>query len=610
MEKEGSDSWRSLAYALQQHTRTQIVGAQIMGIDYAPRRGVKGECPTEAQVFQDLSLLKPYTQTVRIYNMNDCNHGNWTLKAAKTLGMKVFVGVMNDPLDMMRLDMELLLWADLHYGVNDIIVGCTVGVESVFREDLTAQETAARVGSFKTWARDNGFTFPVGYADATNVIQKNPVLATTADILLINIFPFWEGTTMTNKDDMGMVNQIVGRWRGTQNMFPNVKVIVGETGWSSYDTRSGQTGLTLSKWYLELLGCAAYREGMPVYWFEAFDQPSRGATASNGPQEGQWGMFNDDRTLKYSLNDWKCTTGVPSTYTTPLATRQPSGTIWNNCHTMYTSAQCQTISEDQFSIDTNKTIAAIQYLCGLYPNDCTAITDNGNYGNCNAAQKATYMMNIFYQKNSANGAAACSFDGIGKLKVDAATLTACHNMFTSAVCHTSSEDESQVDATKVANTVQYVCSNYPDLCKELNTGGKYAQCNTVQRATYAMDGFYAQFYATQGDPACSFDGIGRLTKPTYTTSSSTSSSAAPTTSSTIPSSSSSSQLSTSSVVPITSSKTTSSQTPSSTLESSSQSTETLNNGPAATIDRTQQGAGVTLSPAIIVAAASVLLALF
>jgi len=90
----------------------------------------------------------------------------------------------------------------------------------------------------------------------------------------------------------------------------------------------------------------------------------------------------------------------------------------------------------------------------------------------------------------------------------ASATSSCSSMFAGLTCRTTSEDPSQVDATGVTNSRNWLCGAYPQFCSAIN-GGQYATCNAVQQLSYAMDLYYKQF-SSQGTGACFFGGIGKI----------------------------------------------------------------------------------------------------
>lgn len=87
---------------------------------------------------------------------------------------------------------------------------------------------------------------------------------------------------------------------------------------------------------------------------------------------------------------------------------------------------------------------------------------------------------------------------------------ACHAMYNGLACRTISENPSDLNATVLGNIVTYLCSEHPEYCGDLAAGAKYGSCNNAQRASWAMNQFYAQYSAEQGAGACYFDGYGKV----------------------------------------------------------------------------------------------------
>jgi len=93
------------------------------------------------------------------------------------------------------------------------------------------------------------------------------------------------------------------------------------------------------------------------------------------------------------------------------------------------------------------------------------------------------------------------------LFTSALAQTSCQNMFSGLKCRTFTEDPTQIDANSVTNSRNWLCSSYSSFCKDINSGGTYSSCNSVEQLSYAMNLYYTQFQS-QGASACSFGGIG------------------------------------------------------------------------------------------------------
>lgn len=88
----------------------------------------------------------------------------------------------------------------------------------------------------------------------------------------------------------------------------------------------------------------------------------------------------------------------------------------------------------------------------------------------------------------------------------------CQTMFSGLKCRIFSQDPTQVDAGSVSSSRNWLCNSYSNLCKDINSGGAYSSCNSVEQLSYAMNLYYTQFQS-QGAGACSFGGIGVLVTP-------------------------------------------------------------------------------------------------
>ncbi|PRP86213.1 hypothetical protein PROFUN_05729 [Planoprotostelium fungivorum] len=488
-----------------------VVSGQIYGIDYTASRDNPARCATYDEVYNDLLILRNHTSQVRLYNVHECNQGNFTLRAAKALGMKVFLGIQNDPLDVVYWSLYIIQWVDDNYGVADIITGLTVGCESLLRKDLTVETVVQRISLVKNWTISMGYTFPVGTAEYTTaVVNYAKQLGPVCDIILFNIFPIYEGTLIRSATDTSSADHIVQRVKTVQAQYPNTTVMIGETGWSSYNSQSARNGTITLDWYLKQMSCRCFKENIPLFWFEAFDQPSM-----TDPREANWGIYTNSRQPKFNLTSWDCTNkGYPylpptsTYYNAPVSTSAPVVT----CHNMYDTLQCRIYNEDPSQVNSTTVGNILNYLCNQNEAYCSQLATGAAYSRCSATQRASWAMDQFWRENhNVQGETACQFDGLGQIVYDNLDDTyACHSMYASLSCRTPSEDPSQSNVTLAGDTLQWICSNFPQNCAGIAPGGQYAGCNVVERLSYAMDRFYSENGPRQGDSACYFDGQGLI----------------------------------------------------------------------------------------------------
>ncbi|PRP84777.1 hypothetical protein PROFUN_07431 [Planoprotostelium fungivorum] len=86
----------------------------------------------------------------------------------------------------------------------------------------------------------------------------------------------------------------------------------------------------------------------------------------------------------------------------------------------------------------------------------------------------------------------------------------CHDMFQSSQCRTYTEDPNQIDGAAVGNAFDWICSNYPSYCNDIQPGARYGGCNSAQRLSYIMNIYYQKVKGDQGNSGCDFGGLGRV----------------------------------------------------------------------------------------------------
>jgi len=255
---------------------------------------------------------------------------------------------------------------------------------------------------------------------------------------------------------------------------------------------------------------------------------------------GAYASCNSAEQLSYAVNQYynqyssqgssACNFGgvaaLVSTSTPTTAAATPATSASNSgstCQSMFASLQCRTSSEDPTQVDSNSVASSRNWLCSTYPQYCSAIVSGGQYASCNSVEQISYAMNQYYLSAGASqGASACNFGGLAKL-VSSATPTSaaassnCQTMYSQLTCRTASEDPAQADSSAVSGSRSWLCSNYPQFCTAISTGGQYASCNSVEQLSYAMNAYYAAYGPSQGASACNFGGVGKLVGAPATT---------------------------------------------------------------------------------------------
>jgi len=109
-------------------------------------------------------------------------------------------------------------------------------------------------------------------------------------------------------------------------------------------------------------------------------------------------------------------TRAPTTSASPSTSANPpsSTSSQTSCQAMFSSLKCRTASENPAQVDAAGVTNARNWLCGTYPNYCTAIVAGGIYSSCNSVEQLSYAMSLYYaQYGPSQGATACDFGGVG-----------------------------------------------------------------------------------------------------------------------------------------------------------------------------------------------------
>ncbi len=297
-----------------------FLGGRWIGnaIAYGPHRDGQrpgGPSPTRAQLREDLHLIARHWNLLRVYGSVGWPDTMLSVIRADRLPLRVVLGTWVEPEQRRdsagrvieelpggraanRAELEAAVRLAKRY--PDIVAAVCVGNEtqvswSAHRVpfDLLAgylREARARTKLPVTTADDLDFwKEPAGHA-----------LAEEVDFVVTHIHPLWRGRQLEEAVDY------TGRaFRELCALLPGRTVVLGETGWATSKTASGDQG----KYMKGAVGeaeqaafCSAFakwveRERVVTFFFEAFDENWKGGTEP-GEVEKHWGFFRADRTPK------------------------------------------------------------------------------------------------------------------------------------------------------------------------------------------------------------------------------------------------------------------------------------------------------------------------
>lgn len=272
-------------------------------IAYSPYRNGQepgGAQPTQQQVREDLEMLRPLVDGVRIYGTDGANA--YVPALCDELGIDLHIGAWLNGLSVDEAN--ALALAEVvnrnHPSIKTAIVGNEVlhrsasnGVtEERLIELINITKSAITVPNVKIAAAD---TFP-------QWMMNRPNLAAAVDIVIWHTYGWWSGADIA--DAYALVSS---RYDQMLAAYPGKPMILGETGWPSmYDRQSSDMTTTAvgseanqARFYREAL--AGFRaRNLPMWMFSAIDEQWK-ATSDEGMVGAWWGIFTTARQPKMAV---------------------------------------------------------------------------------------------------------------------------------------------------------------------------------------------------------------------------------------------------------------------------------------------------------------------
>lgn len=265
----------------------QQLNKRVHGLCFSPyvEGQDTGDTLIEAEIRQRMAIVSPYTKWIRTFS---CTQGHEkVLVAAKEKGLKTLAGAWLSS-DKERNEKEIA--ALIKLSKQGLVDMAAVGNEVLLRNELSVQEIVGYLKRVKEQIKP----VPVGYVDAYFHILENPELANESDAIMINCYPFWEGSDVENAlDDLRKMHAI------TSEKSLNKKIIITETGWPSMGDKVQQAEPSVSnarKYFLQTQDWAE-KEAVDLFYFSSFDETWK--IKEEGSVGARWGIWDKDENLKY-----------------------------------------------------------------------------------------------------------------------------------------------------------------------------------------------------------------------------------------------------------------------------------------------------------------------
>ncbi len=144
--------------------------------------------------------------------------------------------------------------------------------------------------------------------------EESRQLAKELDLITTHLHPLWNGQTLAAST--GWMDERLAELKKIHGSLP---LLIGETGWAtdmdSTLVGEGQQGSLFKApadeaaqlSFLEMLDTWVSQAGVPVVWFEVFDESWKGGGDTSSPRhvEKHWGLINEDRSPKNSFREWE-----------------------------------------------------------------------------------------------------------------------------------------------------------------------------------------------------------------------------------------------------------------------------------------------------------------
>ncbi|MDZ7647313.1 MAG: glycosyl hydrolase family 17 protein [Cytophagales bacterium] len=209
-------------------------------------------------------------------------------KVARQKGLKTMVGAWIGN-DRAKNEKEINALIELaKAGYVDI---AAVGNEVLLRNELSKEEVLGYIRKVKQ-ALPN---IPVGYVDSYFKFIENPELIESCDVVLINCYPFWEGSDIQEATYYMQQMHAV-----TKNVAKGKPIIITETGWPNKGVpvvNAEPSDINAMKYFINVSNWTAVH-GVDVFYFSSFDESWK--IRHEGDVGQSWGLWDKNEKLKYN----------------------------------------------------------------------------------------------------------------------------------------------------------------------------------------------------------------------------------------------------------------------------------------------------------------------
>jgi len=255
--------------------------------------------PSRAEILEDLRILGRNWQLIRLYGADEFSIRVLEVIEQENINIKVMLGAWlgREPHAIAENQVQIEEAIRLANAYKDIVVAINVGNEILVDWSFHSvpEEQVIKYVQLVQTAVSVPVTVADNYAYWRDHGEK---LIQVVDFVTIHTYPIWEKRNI----DQGLSYTIENVEQVRAVLPAGKQLVIGEAGWATYtigDQHVKQAGdeVKQERYYRELTEWCR-QESIPLFWFEAFDEPWKGTGT-----EGYWGLFTEDRKAKPVMHD-------------------------------------------------------------------------------------------------------------------------------------------------------------------------------------------------------------------------------------------------------------------------------------------------------------------
>jgi len=274
-------------------------------VAYSPYRDGQapgGPQPSRDQIKQDLQMLQPLVDGVRVYGTDGANA--YIPALCDELGIDLHLGAWLDglPSDEPNAHALAKIVNENHPSIKTAVVGNEV-LQRAAKNNVTEERLIQLINIVK--ADITVKTVKIAAADTyPQWMMKRPNLAAAVDLVIWHTYGYWAGIDIANAYKL-----VAGRYDDMLAAYPGKPMLLGETGWptqvdhisTDMTTTAVANEANQARFYREALAGMRARN-LPMWMFASIDEKWK-ATSGEGEVGAHWGIFDSARRPKAAATE-------------------------------------------------------------------------------------------------------------------------------------------------------------------------------------------------------------------------------------------------------------------------------------------------------------------